>query len=267
MPEFELDKESVGRAEKLSARMMDDLRMVLEKEAPFEMGREFFSDRRYAKEAEGVPIKDVVANVGQLTTELTLARRWDDGVLCLKLPQGEIAPISMTASLGWPFWPLMLPLASADLIEIWENFFPFPPFRFWRELVRQASRLEERFVVTSTREAEEGVGRGLNEFLSYRFAGMKKWAEWIQGIGTPVVGPGGGLQMQVSCRTHGLRIHISCAFFINWVFFGSPTTPVTSYVLPGRYIFAGDGPMLPTFTQDAGVFCIPPTYQATLTRF
>ena len=148
------------------------------------------------------------------------------------------------------------------------------------------------------REAEEGVERGLSGFLSYRFSGMKKYAEdrttptglrWIQrirnqlfggstrsprgrGAGSggpppPAVGASGGLQVQVSCLTPGLRIHISPAYFINWVFFGSPTTPVTSYVLPGRYVFSGDGPMLPKRKMDNGVFCIPPTYNPSLARF
>src|SRR5262249_5141841 len=117
-------------------------------------------------------------------------------------------------------------------------------------------------------------GRGLKGFLSYRFAGMREWAElrarpgkWLRRRKGRAAHPGGGLQMRVSCLTPGLRIHVSPAYFVAWVFFGSPTTPVTSYVPPGRYIFAGDGPLLPTFTQDTGVFCIPPTYHATLTSF
>jgi hypothetical protein len=117
---------------------------------------------------------------------------------------------------------------------------------------------------------------------------MKGWAEWIRGTGIPgfggskgpprgkgssslprppAVGPGGGLQVQVSCLTPGLRIHISPAYFISWVYFGSPTTPVASYVFPGRYIFAGDGPMLPRRKKDPTIFCIPADYYPTLTRF
>jgi hypothetical protein len=71
----------------------------------------------------------------------------------------------------------------------------------------------------------------------------------------------------VACGTPGLRIHISPAYFISWIYFGSPTTPVSSYVLPGRYVFAGDGPMLPQLTVDNGIFSIPPNYTLTLARF
>lgn len=289
MPEFELDQESVSRAERLSSWLMHDLRMVSEEGPPSDMRRELFSERRYAEQAEGVPINDVVTNVGQMATEFAMARRWDGKILCLKLKDDELAPISMVELFGGPLW---LSYASENWIEFWERYgpFPFPPHHFWQEILRRSERAEEGVVVTDFREASEGVERSLSGFLSYRFAGIKRWREWIQGMGgllfggskgpprskgpggispppPPAVGAGGGLQVQVSCLTPGLRIHISPAYFINWVFFGSPTTPVTSYVLPGRYVFAGDGPMLPKRTKDDGVFCIPPTYYPSLRRF
>jgi hypothetical protein len=268
MPEFEfyLDEESLWRAERLSGLLMEGLRMVSEERDPI-MRRELFSEQRYADEAVGVPIKDVVANVEQLAHEFALARQRNIQVLCLKLTDGEIAPISMAALLGFPFLATSFALGFLELWGLYEMFLYPSLSTFLQAVTYQASHVEERLEATDVDKAEEGVWRGLKEFLSYRFAGMKKWYEWIHGIGTPTVGPGGSLQVQVSCRTPGLRIHVSPAYFINWVFFGSPTTPVTSYVLPGRYVFAGDGPMLPKFIQDAGVFCMPPTYHATLSKF
>ncbi len=282
MAEFELDEQSVSRAESLSSRLMQDLRMVSEEGAPSEMRGELFSERRYVEQAEGVPIEDVVANVGQMATEFAMARRWEGEILCLKLDDGGLAPISMTEFFGGLLWP---PYGSEDWIELWENYFPFPFIhRAWRDIIRHAKPQEERVIVTNIGDAERGIQHSLNGFLSYRFAGMKRWGEWIQGIGTqlfggskgpvpvsspppPAVGPGGGLRVLVSCLTPGLRIHISPAYFISWVFFGSPTTPVAGYVLPGRYVFAGDGPMLPRRKKDPTVFCIPPTYYPALTRF
>lgn len=287
MAEFEFDQESLSRAEKLSSRLMHDLRMVSEEGPPSKIRQELFSQRRYAEQAEGVPIGDVVENVGQMATEFAIARRWDNEILCLKLDEGELAPISMSEFLGGPLWPSY---GSEDWFEFWERNIPFPfPHRLWKDILRRSGQQEERVIATNPRDAEAGVERSLTGFLSYRFAGMRKWTEWIQGIGNqlfggltgprrgtgpgsispppPAVGPGGGLQVQVSCLTPGLRIHVSPAYFINWVFFGSPTTPVSGYVLPGRYVFAGDGPMLPKRTRDRAVFSIPPNYHCTLTRF
>ena len=140
-----------------------------------------------------------------------------------------------------------------------------------------------KIVFVDLDNALSDINRNLNKFLSFRFAGQKWWLEFSgedpKGARrstessesssqlSPAFAPGGGLKLRVSCQTPGLRIHVSPAYFINWVYFGSPTTPVTSYVFPGRYIFAGDGPMLPKRTMDLGVFSIPPTNHATLIEF
>lgn len=283
MADFEPDQESTSRAAALSSRLMQDLRSVAEGGPPSKMRRELFAEQRYSEQAHGAPINDVVMNVGQMATEFAIARRWGNEILCLKLEDGEFAPISMTELFGGSSFPSY---GSEDWFEFWERDspFPFPAHRLWRDLLRGSRDQDEGLVVANVKEAEETVERGLRSFLSYRFAGIKKWTEWIQGVGgqlfggskgpsgsvsTPplAVGPGGGLQVQVSCLTPGLRIHVSDAYFVSWVFFGSPTTPVSGYVLPGRYIFSGDGPMLPRRKRDRGVFPIPPAYHVALTRF
>jgi hypothetical protein len=286
MADFEPDQESVARAATLSSRLMQDLRSVAEDGPLSRMRHKLFSEQRYSEQAEGVPINDVVTHVGKMATEFAMARRWDNEILCLKLDDGEFAPISIGDYFGGSS---SLSYGSDNWLELWEREFPFPfPLhRLWREVLRNSPE-QEGLIVTSVAEAEERVARSLQRFLSYRFGGMKKWTEWIQGsqlFGGPkgpsggggiggggtapplAVGPGGGLQIQVSCLTPGLRIHVAPAYFISWVFFGSPTTPVSSYVLPGRYVFAGDGPMLPRRKRDHAVFSIPPTYHAALTRF
>jgi len=283
--EFEPDQESVSRAEKVSSRLMQDLRIVSEEAPPFEVAREVFSERRYAELAGGVPINDVVWNVAQMAIEFGIARRLEGRIVCLRLDDGELAPISLTELLGEPFW---LGIGPEVWVAFWEWYprLPFPAELVRRWVLRRVELLEERVTVTEVREAEGAIQRNLLRFLSYRFAGMKALAKWIGEAGTqlfggskgpeparstppppPAVGAGGGFQVQVSCRTPGLRIHISPAYFINWVFFGSPTTPVAGYVLPGRYVFAGDGPMLPRRRRDPAVFCIPPTYYPALTSF
>jgi len=289
MLEFELDQESVSRAEILSSSLIDDLSMVAESSSPTNMRQELFSEKRYDEQADGVPINDVVANVSKMAIEFAMARRWDDAILFLMLDEGEWAPISITDLFGGPLWPTF---GSEDWTEIRERYFQFPfqIHRFWRDIVELSGQEEERAKLTDFYYAVGAVKSSLKDFLSYRFAGMKKWSKWIKGMGNqifrgsegpphgggtgggglpppPALGPGGGLQVQVSCLTPGLRIHVAPAYFISWVFFGSPTTPVTGYVLPGRYVFAGDGPMLPKRTQDTGVFCIPPSYYPSLTRF
>jgi hypothetical protein len=70
MPEFDLDKESVFRAEGLAAGLMEALETVSQKGPEPELRRELFSEERYLKEANGVPIQDVLADVGQMAMSL-----------------------------------------------------------------------------------------------------------------------------------------------------------------------------------------------------
>lgn len=282
MPDFEVDDDSLARAERLASRLVHDLRSAVEEGGPSELRQELFSAKRYPQEAEGVPLSDVFDTFRQIAAEFGMARRWDGEVVCLELADGDLVPMSLRGVQGsnYPF------LAYEDLLEAWERYGPFPPHflhRFWRDAVQRARKWSVR--MTGIQEAQEAVGAGVRRFLGYRFGGMKRWAEWIRGDGgdlpgntrhsggsgslppPPAVGANGGLQVQVSCRTPGLRIHVSPAYFVTWVYFGSPTTPVAGWLQPGRYIFAGDGPMLPNLTLDNGIFSIPPSYHPSLMRF
>jgi len=287
MSEFRLDEDSVLRADKLSSHLMHDLSMVLEEGVSSRESGRFFSEERYADLARGTPTKDVVTNVSQMASEFVIWNRWEEKIPCFMLDDGGLAPISLASSLGPPFGTAS---NIQDWIEFWEHFGLISRRYLLRHFYRHGEKREEGVAFMNNAEAIKGVQRSLKSFLSFRFAGMKKWAEWIQGSAgsfyggskgsnksggagsgspplPPAVGSGGGLQVQVSCSTPGLRIHVAPAYFINWIFFGSPTTPVTSYVRPGRYMFAGDGPMLPNLTIDEGVFDIPYTFNVCLTRF
>lgn len=269
MPEFTPDQESIARADNITSRLMHDLRMLSEELPSATACREVFSVERYTEEVEGAPLNDVLATFGQMAAEFAMARLADEKVLCLELAGGKLIPVSITAFPGEPFRPFN---DYGDWIELWEAYGPFHTWllhRFWRELRRSH---QHPYRITHVGKAEENVKASVQSFLAYRFAGLKSWSEWFHGARSgwdatpPSVRSGGRLQIQVSCRIPGLRLHVSPAYFITWVFFGYPTTPVKGWVLPGRYIFAGDGPMLSNLTVDNATFCIPPTYYPTLTR-
>lgn len=280
MPEFEPDEESVSRARRLSSRLTDALR-DLSKMGPSPKARpDLFSEERYEDAAEGVPVGDVVTTVGRMAGEFALARRWDGQVLCTRLGDEGLVPVSISELLGGPS-PAAGPAAWLEMWE-WYGHPPLPPPHLWQEVLRRRGEEEEPFVMADVDETTARVEKGLGRFLSYRFAALKHRKERTDRDGPsprrpsdpvasdpppPAVGPDGGLQVQVSCRTPGLRLHVAPAYFITWVFFGHPTTPVTGYVLPGRYVFAGDGPMLPRRRTDPAVFSIPPTFSPALTRF
>jgi hypothetical protein len=64
-----------------------------------------------------------------------------------------------------------------------------------------------------------------------------------------------------------MRTHASPAYGISWRFFGHPTTPVTGYLRPGWWIFAGDGGPVGGWTPDNTVFHIPPSYSLKVNAF
>ncbi|MEA2205965.1 MAG: hypothetical protein QOE77_2741 [Blastocatellia bacterium] len=273
MPEFEPDEESISRANLLSSQLMDDLRTVSEEGPRAGVRRKILLEDRYLDRSEGEPIADVVEHLAQMAMEFAVLRRWEGQVLCIQPDGGAPIPISLHETLGDP--------TSQRWYEDWLRPSRFSFRRSWRDVVRQAKDKDIQVRSVGLAKAQQGAQLHLAAFLSYRFSGLKMWAESMGDMGTswfggmqkgtasqPTgVGPGGTLQVQVSCRTLGLRLHVSPAFFISWTVFGHPTGPVSSHLLPGRYIFAGDGPMLPKRKRDPGIFSIPPTFNPALTRF
>jgi hypothetical protein len=221
---------------------------------------------------------DVAANLEQFAADLNLLRTYYPGMaLCVKLSNSVIVPVSLDAVLA-------APLSSSYSTRTAE-------LKKSRTLIDEIlsgiqskpETPDNRLVIRDPQTALDGFRGEFSNFLSYRLAGLRfKWsrlttrAAYLRGaIGLgpklreprPDLEPNESLEVQVVCRTQGLRIHWSPAYFIKWTVFGSPTTPVVGHLRPGRYVFAGDGSPLTDVTQDDGVFSIPPTYCAALTRF
>jgi hypothetical protein len=259
MPDFELDAESISRAEDISAELLNEVELA----ARGSRSDAHFSDKRYERRSDGVPVSDVVSNVSLMADEFAIARVMDANLPCLMFGDRDVSPISITTLVPPPSGRTF---GSKERAEFWQE----PDNRrLWHELHNQliGGGVEGRIISWKFERAASFIKFGLTQFLSFRFAGIKTWHSLLRAQGMPVVGPDGGLQMRVSCRTPGLRMHISPAYFINWTFFGAPTTPVSSYVLPGRYVFAADGPRFARWIRDPGIFAVPPTYEAFLTSF
>src|SRR5260221_9580187 len=244
--EFEPDAEARRRAENLSARLMRDLRMVTERGPRSDFRREVFREAHYREEADGAPIRDVVDDVAEMANEFAMSRRIDGEILCARVGDGELVPVSLRDSLqGAPG-----PFGSAQWWDVWEEF-PFPfPRSMWRDAIKRAARdADEELVSTSVEEAEAMTERNLASFLSFRFAGLRLLPDWLRwnrdaGSGGGPPGPpgggrtsnppppapcaGGGLQVEGSCQTPRLRLHHAPSYFQTWIFFGRPSRPVSN---------------------------------------
>ncbi len=282
MANFQVDPESIERAEKLSSRLVNDLRKASADRANSQFREFVLLERGYVDEGTEPQIADVIENINQMATDFALARRWDGKVPCLRLKDGGLAPITFNEFFGAS--------ASEGRVMVDHPIYFEPSFAYgrWREVLRTIEKeADDNIVLTEVPEAEERVQKSLNSFLAHRFAGLKTLGEWVKlgrkfgprflsGIykwrrNSQMLPPGisedGGMRVRVSCRTRGLRLHVSPAYFINWVYFGSPTTPVESYLLPGRYVFAGDGPLLPRRRKDPTVFNIPADFYPRIVKF
>jgi len=125
---------------------MDDFRRVSDHGPEPEL----FSEQRYSEQAEGVPINDVVTNVGQMAMEFATARRFDGEVPCLKLSDGGLAPISLAEFLGGGAF---LPFGSENWLQLFDRYFGFPG-HFWREIFRRSGPQGDGVVATNVGEAE-----------------------------------------------------------------------------------------------------------------
>jgi len=260
----EPDEESIARADLLSERLMASVRMLSrERPSPKAFGR-MISEERYAGYAEGAPMSDVIHNTEQMAHEFALARDLDVPVVGLRTDFGPI-PVSTKSSYG--------PLASIVTMMRHQD----------RELVRDlfntnaesCAAQDPNFAPVHVDEAEESAHSNLRGFLAFRFWGWKNRQSELGDAGSIRFGDqagdyaaGYGLKVRVFSQLPGLRIHIAPAYFIdNWLFFGHPTTPVEGCVLPGRYVFSADGPMMPRRRIDPTVFRIPPSLKVKITRF
>ena len=141
--------------------------------------------------------------------------------------------------------------------------------------------LDETHTVGRVEEASDALHDNLETFLGSRYGGLRMWekSEFAQRV--PSRGAAtdpdfdeptspnidtGLFRVTVKCKAKGYRILVSPAYFIDWVYFGAPSTPVTSEMLPGRYIFGTDS-IGRSVVSDGLVFRIPASFNPQLMRF
>jgi hypothetical protein len=130
-------------------------------------------------------------------------------------------------------------------------------------------------------EATNQLISHLNDFLGVRIAGMRHWAstkiDAKLGHVSPAAGDdsakptnspsGDGLfRVTVNCKAKDYRIFVSPAYFVDWLYFGYPSTPVVGRLMSGRYIFGTDA-ISPSIFGDSGLFQIPESFTPELKRF
>ncbi len=278
-------------ARKLAATFVEDISRTTDsasREQP-----DGFSFERHAREL-GIeaPLRDVSYVTQEFAWQWELARAFGVGMPCVRLGEGkqvEIVPLSL------PFdWPFPRPAMTVRSLR---RFFSFPPdslYEAYREFLRSQTKTEE-ITVESAEAVLKNIQNGLGNFIAYRIGGYRAWLNWMlggdqerrekggksgggqsgsgrSGHGNnlpppPSSSPGGGVGVEFRCNTTGLTIEFSHAYFVHFLNFGAPSSPVKNTLLGGRYVFQGKGPMNPSGTRRSQIFVIPPDYISITTFF
>ena len=217
-----------------------------------------------------VPLADVNDNVQSMKAQFDYCREVNEGVPSLRA-EGNRIPIF------WQQWESF----QSDLRDQYlrfsspRYFYDFRDFLYF--LNRYEGRSKESLLESVPLEQSlTDTAKSLLSFLTARIVGVAR-AVQLPGSGGGNDGGGGGgsgggtggsggsgggavhyVTISVSTINHGLRLQTSPAYFIRWGHFGHPTSPVSGPILPGRYLFGGDGPSVPTFKFDPVPVDIPP---------
>lgn len=195
-------------------------------------------------------VSDVELHAQEFSLELDLLEAIERDVPAMRVGQEELVPVSLSLLMGGA-WPV-LPLWSSKRR-------PWRMHPFYREWIHYELRpaLEGRWgafdLETLPRaEARETFTRRATEFLANRLSwvssrgrntsdrGTDPQLSLAQRVGGPRVTTPGCL-FTVSSSSTGLRVFWSGAYFISPNYFGHPTTPTSSVLQAGVYVFGVDG--------------------------
>lgn len=200
----------------------------------------------------GLAISDVESDASEFSDELSLLE-----ALGAEAPAMRVADKVIPVSLRFVFgavggWPLNF---SGRLRDIFRWRHPFLD-EFAYDFLRQGLRDEYLGLIRVNREeARSAFVQRSTDFLATRIASVRNWREknrnereWhglsmltfrrrIRGpqISTP------GCTFTVTSNGGGLRVFWSGAYYISPNYFGHPTSPTSSVLQSGTYVFGVDG--------------------------
>lgn len=191
---------------------------------------------------EGVTIADIEKDVEHFIKDLRFLKEFRLNVPAIRVgEQGELIPIELSYFLE------VNGLANALFGRYWLNRFEWPFMR--DEIYYAISRNENQIPIDKAQSVFENLA---SRFLASRIAGVREFMQRQNGpeqvrflnifqkkgsrrIPTP------GCTVRVSTNTSGLRVLWSGGYVISPKFFAAPTSPVSSTLQSGTYIFGVDG--------------------------
>lgn len=186
---------------------------------------------------------DVEASIGRFSVQWLWHARSQEPFPCLELGFGNPIPIDLIDTL------LTIPPSGSS--------YQFAAFR-GIETANWRRAFEDIFSLSvEVYDSDKVLGfmrSNLERFLTTRLSARRS-----------NISQSPGLKYTVTTQTQNLRVHYSPAYFFTPSHvLGSPTTPVVSWIQPGRYLFGAGGGSIPLQFDLNATYDIPPSTQAQL---
>ncbi len=217
----------------------------------------------------GLYIGDVHEEAVSFRRDAEVARSMGAAFPVLRLEDGGVAPVALSPLLGLPEDPTQ---SASDLLKSIERQTQDDRNGFYEALKEFERSAPSTTAFRGVEEAENSLKRGLADFLATRISTVVEFFQRPRGAsGLPFMPmflpttPSGQTRVQTVGfdvdvhSSHGLRIHVSTSFRINWRYFGKPSSPIFGKLPGGIYRFAADGGPYRRITPDRGTFDIPYT--------
>lgn len=272
--EFEPTRSDVDSAKRASGEFVKHWRDLTKRNA----GKRTFIENDVSVSEEkkaGVSFRDINAIIGRIAAASSYFLSRFGKLPCFGFQSGD------------------MPLCSAHTFfghrRFGNNGDRFTPGEDDKELIdaqRAFLKQDNHPMMVEIDKGEEYFRNALTRFLAYRIGGYPRGIritdemtperildrQQLRVSGADIFAPGdikrGLMMVRVTCKSSGLRVHSSPAYFVDWSYFGDPSNPdVDGWLLPGRYIFATDGACPPDYVPDSAVFPIPEQYNPHTKQF
>ncbi len=200
---------------------------------------------------DDVSIYDLQKDVADFSTDLELLEYIGEAVPAMRINGEYLVPISLSV-IGWPNWTGFsdVPIFKG---RFWRHnpYFIDMAYEFFRSL-RKSHYSKENIEHLNRDEARSTFSERASEFLATRIAAVRIFRNQEpentntsalnilqKAGGTRVSTP--GCNFSISTNSQGLRVFWSGAYRISSNYFSHPTTPTTSVLQSGTYVFGVDG--------------------------
>jgi hypothetical protein len=221
-------------------------RHIMERLLPSRRTRDVYERARHFTErsrldlGDGIVISDVEEDVTQFTSELEFVEETGSSFPALQAENGDVIPVALYYLFG-PFW--------AGLRRK-------PPLHYaheWLSNDQHSLYSDRRFKPISPERAHMAFIARAVDFLATRIATVRGAEQAAPSLSTKCTRlniaqrAGGprvftpGCNFTVSSASPGLRVFWSGAYWISPNYFNHPTSPISSVLQAGTYIFGVDG--------------------------